>query len=74
MDIDEKMVFKKLSNLNISKSPGPDCMHPRILKKYAVCLTVPLTVLFRRSFNEMHVLWFGRMLIYQLFSRKVIRP
>ena len=35
LNIKEKMIFTKLTNLNISKSPGPDSIHPRILKECA---------------------------------------
>ena len=55
LGIKEKMVIKKLINLNISKSPGRDSIYSHTLKECANSLTVPLTELFRRSFNEMHV-------------------
>ena len=55
LDITEKMDSRKLTNLNINKSPGHDSIHPHILKRCANSLTVPLSALFRRSFNEMHV-------------------
>ena len=35
LDITEKMVFKKLTILNISKLPGPNSIHPHILKECA---------------------------------------
>ena len=30
--IDEDMIKKKLDNLNVGKSVGPDSVHPRLLK------------------------------------------
>ena len=71
LDIAEKMVFEKLANFNINKSPVPGSMHPCILKECSDSLAVPLTELFRMSLDCMY-LWIGRMLIYQLFSRKMI--
>ena len=52
---DEKMVSKTLTILNISKLPGPYCIHPRIMKECADSLTLLVTELFRRLLNEKQV-------------------
>ena len=41
-------IDKKLLNLKISKSPGPDQIHPRLLKEMHSVLNVPLEKLFTR--------------------------
>ncbi len=50
--ISEDMVEKKLLELNPNKSPGPDSLHPRLLKELAKELKAPLTTLFRRSLED----------------------
>ena len=42
-------VFKLLCKLQPSKSPGPDNLHPRILKELADVLSEPLAILFMKS-------------------------
>ena len=44
-NIDSKLVEGLLHNLKPSKSPGPDGIHPRVLKK----LAPPLAIIFRSS-------------------------
>ena len=39
--INEEMVLKQLNSLKIDKSPGPDELHPRLLKELAKSLTKP---------------------------------
>ena len=43
---------KALKNLNHAKSPGPDEIHPRILKELANELTKPLTILFQKTIKD----------------------
>ena len=45
-------MLKALNSLNISKSPGPDEVHPRVLKELACELSYPLTLLFNKSMSE----------------------
>lgn len=45
-------VYKKLCMLTVSKSPGPDNMHPHLLKNCADLLAFPLTYIFQRSFQD----------------------
>ena len=40
----DEMVHKKLQSLRSDKYPGPDNMHPRILKELAKELTPPLAI------------------------------
>jgi hypothetical protein len=49
MTVTEELVLKKLLNLNSSKSPGPDNIHPRVLKEIGKEICTPLTMLFNNS-------------------------
>ena len=46
INITEEMVLKKLNNLNTTKSPGPDGIHPRVLKEIATSVAPVLTILY----------------------------
>ena len=46
--ITEEMVLKKLKNLDPSKSPGPDDIHPRVLKETATAIAPALTILYNK--------------------------
>jgi len=43
---------KALNKLNVSKSPGPDRIHPRVLRELHAELALPLSVLFNKSIRE----------------------
>jgi hypothetical protein len=45
----EEMVLKQLNSLKIDKSPGPDELHPRLLKELAKSLTKPFGIIFNQS-------------------------
>jgi len=47
--ITEDEVYKTLAGLNGNKSPGPDSIHPMVLKNGAKARTNPLTELYRKS-------------------------
>lgn len=49
MVITEEQVLKKLQNIDISKSPGPDNVHPRVLKEIAIEISGILTEIFNTS-------------------------
>ncbi len=38
--------------MKISKSPGPDSIHPKVLRETEAEILKPLTVLFQNSLNE----------------------
>ena len=44
-----QLVATKLNQLNISKSPGPDLIHPRVLYEIRDVIAYPLKLLFERS-------------------------
>ena len=46
------MVLEKLKKLDASKSPGPDDIHPRVLKETAPAITPALTRLFNESLKN----------------------
>ncbi len=45
-------VLKKLKDLKPDKSPGPDGLHPRVLRETSDVLCTPLSMLFNKSFEE----------------------
>ena len=49
VDITAEMVELKLCNLRPSSSPGPDRLHPRVLRETAQSLARPMSQLFRES-------------------------
>lgn len=52
VEVGEEEVLKLLLKLLPEKSPGPDCIHPRVLKECATELAYPLTQLFHTSLKE----------------------
>ena len=52
LNISSDEVLKKLMKMNPSKSPGPDGVHPRVLKETAECIVEPLTTIFNKSLHE----------------------
>ena len=51
LSITEEQVKKILQKLKISKSPGPDGLHPRFLRELAPQLSKPLTLIFSNSLS-----------------------
>ena len=49
--ISKESVYRQLNSIDISKSPGPDNIHPRILKELALELSKPLTIIFNNVIN-----------------------
>eukprot|EP00795_Rhopilema_esculentum_P002140 gene2140-17727_t len=49
MDITEQMVLETLQSLKPSKSPGPDGLHPKVLREIAAQIANPLCIMFRAS-------------------------
>ena len=46
------MVKTKIENLNPNKSPGPDLIHPSVVKKLVNELVYPNTIIFNKSLHE----------------------
>jgi hypothetical protein len=53
--IDEEKVKKRLHELNISKSPGPDGLHPRILHDLYEELGKPIAIIFKNSIENKNI-------------------
>mgnify|MGYP001822176257 FL=1 len=45
-------MYKKLRALKANKSPGPDAIHPRVLKELSKELAKPLSLLFMASAKD----------------------
>ena len=45
----EPQMVKALQSLKVDKSPGPDGLHPRVLKEVAIEIAHPLTILFNAT-------------------------
>lgn len=52
INITPNVVENRLKNLNISKSPGPDGLHPRILHDLRSAISTPLSIIFNSSWAE----------------------
>jgi hypothetical protein len=50
--ISPENVVKKLNALKISKSPGPDGLHPRVLKEVCSEISQPLSLIMNKSLKE----------------------
>jgi len=49
IEFHEEKILKMLEKLNVSKSPGPDGLHPRILYETRSKITTPLKLIFEAS-------------------------
>ena len=49
IEVTQDIVKKKLSKLKIGKNPGPDGIHPRVLKELLEVISLPLTIIFKTS-------------------------
>ena len=52
INISKEKIEKKLLPLKISKSQGPDELHPRLLKKLTEEIVAPLETIFTQSLKE----------------------
>ena len=50
--ITEEQMYTTLKSLKVSKSPGPDEIHPRLLRELAKEVAYPLTLLFNKTLDE----------------------
>jgi len=51
ISFDADSIEKKLNSLKVNKSPGPDQLHPRLLKETSGILKFPLQKLFSRCMD-----------------------
>ena len=52
ISLSEETIFRKLLALNGNKAPGPDALHPHLLKSCAASLTTPLFLLAQQSLTS----------------------
>ena len=55
IDITSGKVQAELKKLKTNKCPGPDSVHPRILKEASDIISKPLSIIFRESLNIGHL-------------------
>ena len=55
MKITEDEIAKILKKLKIDKSPGPDKIHPRVLKEIADAIAIPFRIIFELSLKDKEV-------------------
>ena len=51
IEFSREEVLKKLNHMDVGKSPGPDSIHPRVLKELAEELAGPLAIIFTQSLD-----------------------
>ena len=59
--ITENMVFEKLTKLNKAKSPGPDGVHPHVLREIAAEISKPLAIIFNNSIKSQKAAQFWKI-------------
>ena len=52
LTVTEPQMVKALQSLKVDKSPGPDGLHPRVLREVAVEIARPLTALFNATITQ----------------------
>ena len=52
IDVSPQKVEVKLASLKPHSSPGPDAIHPRVLRESSRALAVPLSKIFRKSLDS----------------------
>ena len=65
--ISEAQVLKKLLALKVSKSPGPDLLHPRLSKEVAHEIAAPLTIIFQNPLTPEFYLRTGKWTCHSHF-------
>ena len=55
VEITASKVKKKIQKLKKTKSAGPDGFHPRVLRECIESIAIPLTTIFQKSMEEMHL-------------------
>ena len=50
-NVDDEIIKKRLRKINISKSSGPDQIHPRILRKLSDISNIPLSIIISSSLH-----------------------
>ncbi|XP_072885546.1 uncharacterized protein [Hemitrygon akajei] len=68
--ITTEKIHRKLNSLRVDKSPGPDGMHPRVLKEVAVEIAEALAMIFQKSIDSGLVPEDGRLQMSLRYLRR----
>ena len=52
IDLNEAIILKAIDKLNVSKAPGPDGIHARIIKECKDSFSILFNIIFKKSLNE----------------------
>ena len=72
VDFSVDVVYKKLKGLKSNKAPGPDNIHPAVLRECCDVLSVPLSIFFQSVLMLVLFLLIGELLMLHLFLKRVI--
>ena len=53
LNVTEETIMKKLKKIKINKSPGPDSIHPRVLREISNEICTPLKIILNLSLQTM---------------------
>ena len=74
LEITRETILKKIKALKVNKSPGPDCIHPKILVELSEELATPLLMIFEQSLQSKKLpdewKWANISAIFKKGSRK----
>jgi hypothetical protein len=71
IEVNERLVMKKIDKLKKDSAPGPDNIHPRLLKELKHQVARPLVIIFNKSLTTGIVRETGRRQKSYRFTKKV---
>ena len=66
-------VLKRLNQVNVNKSEGPDLIHPRVIYEIRLEIAQPIAMLLTDRWKLIKYIQYGNVQIYHLFIKRVER-